>query len=117
MLERKIGGKKQNRLRPSVVKQFTERIKQKDSMLNTSAITAVTKFSTKPRSSTITNCHLRGSGERHVEQRRTKVSFGRTMIRALELQRLAKRHISGQSDVKQRRNQAYSFSGYQVTLV
>jgi len=32
---------------------------------------------------------------------RAKVSFGRTMMRALELQRLAKRHISGQSDTEQ----------------
>jgi len=68
-------------------------------VLNTSAITAVTKSSTKRRATT--NRHLHGSGERNGEQRRTKVSFGRTMIRALELQRLAKRHISGQSDVKQ----------------
>jgi len=32
------------------------------------------------------NCHLRGSGERNQEKRRTKVSFGRTMMRALDLQ-------------------------------
>ena len=74
---------------------------QKDSVLNTSAITAVTKSSMKPRSGTTTNHHLRGSGERNGKQRRTKVSFGRTMIRALELQRLAKRHISGRSNVEQ----------------
>ena len=47
------------------------------------------------------NRHLRSSGERNGEQRRTKVSFGRTMIQALELQRLAKRHILGRSDVEQ----------------
>ena len=70
-------------------------------MLNTSAITAVIKSSMKPRSGATTNRHLRGSGERNGEQRRTKVSFGRTMMRALELQRLAKRHISGQSDIEQ----------------
>ena len=68
----------------------------------------------KPQSSTTTNPHLSGSGERNGEQRRTKVSFGRTLIWALELQWLAKRHISGQNDVEQWRNQAYSFSGYQV---
>ena len=40
--------------------------------------------------------------------------FGRTMMQALELLQLVKRHISGQSDVEQWRN---SLSGYQVTLV
>jgi len=70
-------------------------------MLNTSTITAVTKSSMKPRSGATTNRHLCGSGERNQEQRKTKVSFGRTMIQALELQRLAKRHISGRSNVEQ----------------
>ena len=70
-------------------------------MLNTSAITAVSKVSMKPRSVTTANRHLHGSGERNGEQRRTKVSFGRTMMQALELQQLAKRHISGRSDVEQ----------------
>ena len=64
-------------------------------MLNTSAITAATKVSVKPRSGATANRHLRGSQERNEEQRRTKISFGRTMMRALKLQRLAKRHISG----------------------
>ena len=64
-------------------------------MLNISAITAVTKVSMKPRSGATANHHLRGSQERNGEQRRTKISFGRTMMRALKLQRLAKRHISG----------------------
>ena len=66
-------------------------ILQKDSVLNTSAITAVTKVSMKPRSGATANRHLRGSQERNGEQRRTKISFGRTMMRALKLQRLAKR--------------------------
>ena len=30
-----------------------------------------------------------------------KVSFGTTMMRVLELQRLVKRHISGRSDIEQ----------------
>jgi len=64
-------------------------------MLNTSAITAVTNSSMKPQSGVTTNRHLHSNGERNGEQRRTKISFGRTMIRALELQWLAKRHISG----------------------
>ena len=38
--------------------------------------------------------HLRSSGERNGAQRRTKVSFGRTMMQALELLRLVKRHVS-----------------------
>ena len=80
---------------------FTERFKQKDSVLNTSVITAVTKSSMKPQSGATANCHLHGSEERNGEQRRIKISFGRTMMRALKLQRLAKRHISGRSDVKQ----------------
>ena len=55
----------------------------------------------KPQSDATANRHLRGSGERNGEQRRTKVKHGRTMMRGLELQRLAKRYISGQSDVEQ----------------
>jgi len=70
-------------------------------VLNTSAITVVTKVSMKPRSGATANRHLRGSEERNGEQRRTKVSFGRTMMRALKLQWLVKRHISGRSDVEQ----------------
>jgi len=42
-----------------------------------------------------------GSGEKNGEQRRAKVSFGRTMMQALELLRLAKRHVSGQSNIEQ----------------
>jgi len=49
----------------------------------------------KPQSGATANHHLRGSEEGNGEQRRTKVSFGRTMMQVLELQRLAKRHISG----------------------
>jgi len=40
------------------------------------------------------NSHLRGSGERNGAQRKTKVSFGRTMMQALELLQLVKRHVS-----------------------
>jgi len=47
------------------------------------------------------NHHLRGKRERNGIQKRKKVSFGRTMVQALELLRLAKRHISGRSDVEQ----------------
>jgi len=38
-------------------------------------------------------------------------------MRALELQWLAKRHISGRSNIEQWRNQAHSLSGYRAMLV
>ena len=47
----------------------------------------------------------------------TKVSFSRTMVQALELLQLAKRLISGQSNVEQWRNQAFIYSHYWVMLV
>ena len=55
--------------------------------------------------------------ENKGQQRRTKVNFGRTMMWALELLWLAKKPISGRSDVEQLRDQAHSLSGYLVTLV
>jgi len=48
---------------------FYRAFKQKDSKINTSAFTAVTKSSMKPRSGTTAHRHLRGSGERNGEQR------------------------------------------------
>jgi len=44
------------------------------------------------------NRHLYGSGERDGEQRRTKLSFNKTIMQALELLRLVKRRVLGQSD-------------------
>ena len=64
-----------------------------------------------------TNHHLRGKGERYGAQSRKNVSLGRTMIEALELLQLAKRYILRRSDVEQRRNQACSYSYYQVMFV
>jgi len=55
-----------------------------------SALTLVSHRSHKAR--TINCRHLHTKGER---QRRTKLSFGRAMMQALELLRLAKRHIWG----------------------
>jgi len=54
-------------------------------MINTSAITTVTRASMKPRSGATANRHLFvcRSGERNREKRRTKETFCRTMIRAL----------------------------------
>jgi len=100
-----------------VFQHFTELFKQKDRVINTSAITAVTKSSMKPWSGATANCHLHGSGERNGEQRRTKVSFGITMMRTLEQLQLVKRHIWGRSNIEQWRNQAHSRSGYWVMLV
>ena len=75
---------------------FYRTFKQKDSAINTSAITAVTKSFMKPWSGATANCHLCVSGERNGEQRRKKVSFDRTMMRALKLVKKAclktKRH-------------------------
>ena len=60
----------------SVAQHFTEHFKQKDNVLNTSTITAVTKSSMKPRSDATVNRHLCSSAKKNGEQRRTKVSFG-----------------------------------------
>jgi len=79
-----------------------------------SALTQVSHWSHNRRTA---NRHQHGSGERNGEWRRTKVSFSRTMMQALELLWLAKRHISGGSDMEQCKNQARSLSGYWVTLV
>ena len=38
-------------------------------------------------------------GDRNGAQERTKISFGRTMMQALELLQLAKRHVSGRSNI------------------
>jgi len=46
--------------------------------------------SMQPWSGATANRHQCGSGERNGEQRRAKVNFGRTMMRALELLRLVK---------------------------
>ena len=56
------------------------------------------------------NCHLHGSGERNGEQRRTKVSFDRTMMQALELLRLAIRHVSTHWTVKKSSQPLSSYS-------
>ena len=62
---------------------FTKRFKQKDSVVNTTVITAVTKSSIKPRSSATANRHLHSSEEKNGEQSRTKVNFDRTMMQAM----------------------------------
>ena len=72
------------------------------------ACTALTLVSHRSHNVHTTNRHLCGKGERNGILRRKKISFGRTMMWALELLQLAKRHISGQSNVEQWRNQACS---------
>ena len=47
----------------------------------------------------------------------TKEDTGKSMKNALYVLQYAKRHLSGQSDVEQQKNQAHSLSRYQVTLV
>jgi len=59
-----------------------------------------------------TNRYLHESGER----KENKVSLGRTMIQPLELLRLAKKRISGQSNIKQWRNQACSLGIIKLCL-
>ena len=80
-----------------------------------SALTLVSHWSHNAHAA---NRYLHSSGESNGAQKRTKVSFGRIMMQALQLLlRLVRRHISRRSDVEQWRNQACSFSHYQVTLV
>ena len=63
------------------------------------------------------NYHLCSSGERNTAQRRTMINIGRTMMQALELLQLAKRHILEWICIELWRNQACSYSHYQVRLV
>ena len=63
---------------------------------------ACTGVSHQSHNAHTTNCHLCGKGERNGIQRRTKVSL---VEPAMELLRLAKRHISGRSDIEQWRIQ------------
>ena len=73
----------------------------KNNVKSTPASSALTLVSHRSQNVCTTNRHLRRSGERNGAQRRTKVSFGRTMMQALELLQLAKRHVSRQSNVEQ----------------
>ena len=97
--------------------RFTKRFKQRINLRNTSAITAVTKSSIKPRRGTAVNLHLRSYWERKRTQRRNKKDKGNTMMHTLKLLCLVKRHISGRSDNDQWRNQACSLNCFWITLV
>ena len=48
-----------------------------------------------------TNRNLHCKGERNGAQRTTKIGFGKTMMQALELLQLVKRHILGLSKIEQ----------------
>ena len=69
----------------------------KNNVRSTSVSSSLTLVSHRSHNLCTVNCHLRGSGERNGTQRKTKLSFGRTMMQTLELLLLAKRHVSTQS--------------------
>ena len=82
----------------------------KNNVRSAPASSALTLASHQSHNACTANRHLHGSGERMGVQRRTKVSFSRTMMQALELLQLVKRYVFRQSDVEQWRNQACSYS-------
>ena len=81
------------------------------------ASTALAQASHQSNNVHTTNRRLRNSGEENGAQRRTNISFGKTMMKASELLRLAKKHILGQSNIKQCKNKAHTLSGHQFALV
>ena len=86
----------------------------KRSILASTAFTQVSHWSHNSRAA---NHHQRYSRERKEAQRRTKISFGRTMMQALEQLWLVKRHVRKWSNIKQQRNQACIYSHYLIMLV
>jgi len=84
----------------------------KNNARSTPASTALTHQSHNAHSG---NRHLCGSGERNGEQRRTKVSFGRTVMQALEM---LQAHLGmKQCRTVQKIKPVRSLSSYWVTLV
>ena len=69
----------------------------KNNVRSAPASIALTQVSHQSHNTCTTNCYLTGKEERSGVQKRTKVSFGRTMMKALELLHLAKRHVSGRT--------------------
>ena len=94
----------------SMMHNIYRMLQAKDNVRNTSVTTAVTKPSMKPRCGAATYAVV----EKGMEY---KCKFGRTMIQALDLLYLAKRHISGRSDKDQWKNQACSLSHFWVMFV
>ena len=77
----------------------------KNNVRSASASPALTLVSHRSHNMRTTNRHLHTKGKKNAAQRRKKISFSWTMMRALELLLwLAKRHISRRSDVEQWRN-------------
>ena len=79
---------------------------QANNLISAPASAALSEVSHQSHNTCTANRHLRGSVERNGVQRRTKISFGRTMMQALELLHLVKRHVSGQIDDEQCKNQS-----------
>ena len=100
-----------------VLLTFEAIFQAKNNVRSTPASTALAQVSCRSHNMHNANCHLCSSGERNGAQRRTKVNSGKTMMQALGLLWLAKKHISGWSDIEQCKNQAHSLSGYWVALV
>ena len=75
-------------------------VQAKNSIRNAPASAVLTQLSHQNHNVCTANCHLYSKRKRNGAQRRTKESFGRTMMQALELLQLVKRHILGQSDVE-----------------
>ena len=69
-------------------------VQAKNSIRNVPASAALTQVSHQSHNVRTVNCHLHSKEERNGAQRKTKVSFGRTMMQALELLRLMKGHVS-----------------------
>jgi len=84
----------------------------KNNVRNSNASTLLLQVSHWSCNVCTANHHLRGSRERNGAQR-TKVSFGGTMMQALELLRWVKRKNSQRSNLQQCKNQVHS--DYQVT--
>ena len=75
---------------------------------------ALTKSCTLAITRILTNADWKGT------QRRTKVSFGRTMMQVLDVLWFAKSHILGQLDIAMNGEEikpVYSYSHYRITVV
>ena len=80
---------------PNTLEALWVTVQAKNHLRSTPASTALTLVSHRSHNVCTTNCHLHGKGARNGVQKKTNVSFGRTMMQTLELLRLAKRQVSG----------------------
>ena len=81
----------------------------KSNKRSTPASTTFTQFSHQSHKVHTANCLPSDSGERNEAQRRSKITFGRSMMQTLELLYI-KGHVSGWSNVEQWRNQICVYS-------